>query len=567
MIGEGEAGLTCRNRFLNVTLMITFALLALIICMPAMSSAEGYFTSTGNMTFMPTSSGSGIYDVNLPVDGFYVNAPLLYVANNASVYVIDTSTNKVIDAINVSGGNMIWSVAVSPDYSKLYLVYLDGPAYVRGLYETSYIDTIDLKTKNVIRTDYIPAAGRVQRTLMNNDGGRIYILTKYPTADAVYEYDTIDCKFTKVLYFSNLYYHDYAEMFDMALSEDGKRLYLANLNHLCVNVLDTSTFKLDPTTPGYSYGTINYNLTGETSYGYGSEIRFYGIAVNPGGSKIYLSNHYIKPASGGGTCHSSRITVFDLSEYNKNDDSYQKIIETYDDPGRMVVSPDGSYLYAVDSESAAVRGISTQTDQEYRSYGTGESPVDITITPDGSRVYTANYGTDTVTVINAPSLTYCPPGSIKVCLSPYVLFMGKTPAAPVFINTSGSKKNLQLSHVNLSYSSMPKFTYVNHPADANSSTGPLYTLPLRDLPAFTIIPGQSIELPEQNDTAGNNAGENKTVSPAPNVSPEPSAVPSGTPVPSTGDATATPTASTPGPGFITVVLGLVIVAYRENRKP
>jgi YVTN family beta-propeller protein len=566
MIGEGKAGLTCRNRFLNVTLMITFALLALFICMPAMSSAEGYFTSTGNMTLTPTSPGSGIYDVNLPVDGFYVNAPLLYVANNASVYVIDTSTNKVIDAINVSGGNMIWSVAVSPDYSKLYIIYLDGPAYVRDLYETSYIDTIDLKTKNVIRTDYIPAAGRVQRTLINDDGSRIYILTKYPTADAVYEYDTINRKFTKELYFSNLYYHDYAEMFDMALSEDGKRLYLANLNHLCVNVLDTSTFKLDLTTPGNSHGTYNYNRSGY-NLNYDCKIRFYGIAVTPDCSKIYLSNgfEYIKQGSNG-VYHSSRITVFDLPSYNKNDDSYQKIIETFDDPGRMVVSPDGSYLYAADTESAAVRGISTQTDQEYRSYGTGKSPVDITITPDGSRVYTANYGTDTVTVINAPSLTYCPPGSIKVCLNPYALFMGKTPTAPVFINTSGSKKNLQLSHVNLSYSSMPEFTNVNHPAGANSSTGPLYTLPLRDLPAFTITPGQSIELPEQNDTAGNNAGENETVSPAPDVSPEPSPVPEGTPVPATGNVTATPTASTPGPGFIVAVLGLVIVIYRAKRK-
>jgi len=526
-----------------------------------MSSAESYYSAMGNMTLTPTS-GPDLYDVIIPVDGFYVNAPLLYVANNVSVYVIDTSTNKVIDTINVSDGNMIWSVAVSPDYSRLYIVYLDGPAYVRDLYETSYIDTIDLKTKNVIKTDYIPTTGRVQKVLMNNDGSRIYVLTKYPTADALYEYDVIARKFTRAVQFSDFYYHSYSEIYDMALSTDGKRLYLANLNHLCINVLDTSTLKSDATAPGKSYGTYQYNMSTNPWNGY-REIRFYGVAVTPDCSKVYLSNglKFMKPGSYDDIDHTgSFVTVFDANDYNQYDDSYQTNVETFDDTGRMIISPDGSYLYAVDAESAAVRGFSTQTDLEYRSYGTGKYPVDIAITPDGSRVYTANSGTDTVTVINAPSLTYCPPGSIKVGLKPYALFMGKTPASPVFINTSGSKNNLQLSHVNLTYSVSPQFSYVNN------STGPLYTLPDRDLPAFTIAPGQLIEIPVPDNTTGNNTTVNETASPTPAAGQIPSTVPTDTPVATLGNGTATPAAATPGPGIFVAILSLVFVAFRTNRK-
>jgi DNA-binding beta-propeller fold protein YncE len=555
-MGGIRAGLTYRNRLLNVTLTITLALLALITCMPAMSSAEGYFNAIGNMTLAPTS-GPDPYDIILPIDGFYVNAPLLYVANNASVYVLDTSTNKVVDIINISDGNMIWSIAVSPDYSRLYIIYLDGPQYTRNYYETSYVDTIDLKTKNVIKTDYIPTAGRVQKVLMNNDGSRLYVLTKYPTADALYEYDTIARKFTRAVQFSNFYYNSYSEIFDMALGMDGKRLYLANLNHLCINVLDTSTLKSDATTPGKSYGTYQYNQSTNQWNGY-SEIRFYGIAVTPDCSKIYLSNglKFMKPGSYSNIDHTgSYVTVFNAYGYDQYDGSYQANVETFNDPGRMITSPDGSYLYAVDPESAAVRGFSTQTDQEYRSYGTGKYPVDIAITPDGSRIYTANSGTDTVTVINAPVLTYCPPGFIKVGVKPYALFMGKTPASPVFINTSGSKSELHLSHVNLSYSAMPQFRYVNN------STGPIYTLPSTDMPAFIIIPGRLIEIPGPDNTT-----ENGTASPTPAAGQVPSMAPTDVPASTPGNVTATPVAATPGPGIIIALLGLAIVAYRANRK-
>lgn len=116
------------------------------------------------------------------------------------------------------------------------------------------------------------------------------------------------------------------------------------------------------------------------------EATFMGLAISPDNQKVYVA---------GG--QQNKIYVFDLktnkklSEINCNK-SFDRTDYSDGYIGDMVLSKDGSKLYAVDQIGFRMMVIDTKTKQVIHNVKTGRYPFGITLSPDDKTVYVANVG-------------------------------------------------------------------------------------------------------------------------------------------------------------------------------
>lgn len=152
-----------------------------------------------------------------------------------------------------------------------------------------------------------------------------------------------------------------------------KKLYTANWANNTVSAVDTTTLEV-------------------TSIDTGG--RPYVIAMSRDGKRIYAG---INP---------SGIAVIDTET--------DTIIETFPTSGlaaSLIVSPDGKTLYVAALAPlfigpGTLRAISTETGEIiHDSIEVGGAPAWITIHPDGSKVYTLNFTTDDITVVETETFT------------------------------------------------------------------------------------------------------------------------------------------------------------------
>lgn len=85
-------------------------------------------------------------------------------------------------------------------------------------------------------------------------------------------------------------------------------------------------------------------------------------------------------------------------------------------PTGMDLSPDGRFLYVVNSSSGDVSVIDAWTFTELGRVRVGVNPQKVAISPDGSRVFITNKGSDSVTVLNG--VTQAPMATIPVGKAP-----------------------------------------------------------------------------------------------------------------------------------------------------
>ena len=74
-------------------------------------------------------------------------------------------------------------------------------------------------------------------------------------------------------------------------------------------------------------------------------------------------------------------------------------------PIGVAFSPDGSRAYVANYGSNTISVINTATNTVTTTITVGVQPIDVTVTPDGTRAYVANYGSNTVSVINTATNT------------------------------------------------------------------------------------------------------------------------------------------------------------------
>jgi YVTN family beta-propeller protein len=161
---------------------------------------------------------------------------------------------------------------------------------------------------------------------------------------------------------------------------DRGKLFTANWMAESISVINTRTDKVS---------TIE--LTG----------RPYVIAIDREGKRLYAG---VNPTG--------------IAVINVETNAIEKTLETSDLASSITVSADGKMLYVANtpiSEAGTLRAISSDTGEIVKeAIAVGATPAWITSKPDGSRVYTLNFYSDNVTVVDTEGwgvLAYVPTGT------------------------------------------------------------------------------------------------------------------------------------------------------------
>jgi YVTN family beta-propeller protein len=151
---------------------------------------------------------------------------------------------------------------------------------------------------------------------------------------------------------------------------DGKKLYTANWTDNTVSAIDLANTRA---------GSRSIALPG----------RPYVIAMAPDGKFVYagLSNN--------------QIAVLSTAT-----DSVERMMPTPDLPASIIVSADGATLYVAEIPMGTLRAVSATTGEVQRpAIPVGGTPAWITSSHDGKKVYTLNYTSDDVTVVDTTTFT------------------------------------------------------------------------------------------------------------------------------------------------------------------
>jgi len=114
-----------------------------------------------------------------------------------------------------------------------------------------------------------------------------------------------------------------------------------------------------------------------------------GVAVNPSGTKVYVTN------SGSNT----------VSVINTTTNIYPTSVKVGSDPLEIAVTPNGKTAYVVNSGSNTVSVINTATNTVTDTVNVGKQPEGIAIAPDGKTAYVTNWGSGTICVIDIATNT------------------------------------------------------------------------------------------------------------------------------------------------------------------
>ncbi|MCE2894828.1 MAG: hypothetical protein LW721_10325 [Flammeovirgaceae bacterium] len=167
--------------------------------------------------------------------------------------------------------------------------------------------------------------------------------------------------------------------FGLTLSPDGKTIITANsgVGPFSISIIS------DYNTASPIVKQIPETLNPEKGL---LEATFMGLAISPDGQKVYVA---------GG--QQNRIYVFDLKTNKKLAEiNCNKSFDgnDYSDGyiGDLVLSKDGSTLYAVDQIGFRMMVIDTKSNQVIHNVKTGRYPFGIALSPDEKTVYVANVG-------------------------------------------------------------------------------------------------------------------------------------------------------------------------------
>ncbi len=153
----------------------------------------------------------------------------------------------------------------------------------------------------------------------------------------------------------------------VAVSPDGSKVYVANIESNTVSVIDTATNTITTTIPVGSFPE--------------------SVAVSPDGSKVYVTN---------GTSGTTPGTVSVI------DTATNTVIATIPagvNPFGVAVTPDGSKVYVTNAASEGISVIDTATNTVTTILGSSEPTgilphTGVAVSPDGSKVYVGNYMTN-----------------------------------------------------------------------------------------------------------------------------------------------------------------------------
>jgi YVTN family beta-propeller protein len=306
------------------------------------------------------SNRPGAEAILISPDGRWV-----YVGNSASqaVEVIDTSTNSLVATVPIGAVYDVPGLAISPDGARLYVITWTQDVLV--------IDTAARKVAATVRAGKV-GSGAVGLA-MSADGKRLYVGNTN-----TYNVSMIDTATRQVVATA----HTSSNPGYVALSPDSQRVYVASRERSSITILDAVTLQY--------VATIPVDALPEE------------MVASPDGKWVYLTHATVEAAyASHATVDAKEVDVIDTAT-NQVVARIKKGLERSSFLVGLAISPDGKRLYAGSSNYIWV--IDAATQQALANVLVGSGPYYLAVSPDGGRVYVSNKWSRTVSVIDTTTL-------------------------------------------------------------------------------------------------------------------------------------------------------------------
>ena len=298
-----------------------------------------------------------------------VHANEIYVTNQRSdsVSIIDTSTRKVLDTVNI-GGWFPHNIVFTPDGQEAWIANL-GSANVSILDTASRKVIMTLPQGGLCEGEIHPRGPRSEPQGMSANCSRVHEVAMRPDGKLAY-LTNLDSDFIWVFEVETKKEIDRIKAGSsarMVFSRDGKVGYVVSSHSHNIPMVDTMSNK----------------MIGVIPVGKG----VFGLAISPDDALLYVTtgkdNHFI---------------IVDISSQKKVAD-----IIVGNDPHTVVISPDGKWAYVTNRGDGEVAAIDTAKREIKKKIKTGGEPDLAAIT--GKYLYVTNRKDNTVSVIDTESLT------------------------------------------------------------------------------------------------------------------------------------------------------------------
>ncbi len=332
-----------------------------------------------NITVGNISTGNAFSDIlnqNLLSVAFSPDSKLVYAVNSYSntIYVINASSNKIIDNINISAAGVLPTyIAVTSNGKFLYVYDTMGNDF-----NSPVINIINTSSNKVIG-----AINGISSTAFNS-----LDITIDPYNNLAYVMDSYSKSLLVVNTTSNKIIADIGNISNylaglspnapiMAFSPNGKLAYVA-CSPKYVAVINVTSNKV----------TANITVVNNTEHSP------FSIIISPNGKSAYIADYL------------NRITIINTTS-NRIIKNITLNKATKPSISSMVVTPNGELYIATygSNITTPVYVINMTSNRIIKNITTGLGPSDIAILPDGKLAYVANSGSNTVSVINTASNT------------------------------------------------------------------------------------------------------------------------------------------------------------------
>jgi WD40 repeat protein len=376
-------------------------------------------------TTLPAVGPANISLTFNPGDGFYTSSQLMYVITGRNVTVIAADMNKVVDVIYLDKP-YVTDVAVSPDYTKLYVLYkahANPELSDMGGYDESYyifLLTIDLYSKQIVADTWFMGGyfdliyGTASNMVISPDGRYLYFASNTGGGAMIFQYDTTLNAYTRGIEAENVQ--------DLTLGTGGNRLYYADGELDRLYVVDLPGLSVS----GY-FSTIDVDMTPMT------------IAVNDQQNLLYIAG------SVSGTTDDA-VTSIDWANYDSMEKTGETTMLFSSYVNKIRLGPDRQRLFVVEPSDKQVVAYDVNKPWECSIYYFDVRPWDIKFSADGSKMYTWSPSSGKIIVQDLQTRQ-------QVSGSPIVagreeqtnvvngedLVMGPVPVGDIFVNDSAYK--------------------------------------------------------------------------------------------------------------------------------
>jgi YVTN family beta-propeller protein len=310
-------------------------------------------------------------------------------ADNDSVTVVDTTTNKALHEIAVG------------DKPEGVAWIGNGPLAVVAVYRADRLAFVDSAAGKVVEKLRVP--NEPYGLVVTKDGSRAYVTHEYP--GTVSEIDLTKRQILREMKAGSM-------VRGLALSPDEKRLYVTEFYTGILHALDLDKGAIVDSWKGHSSDNLCRN-----------------VVVHPRRPKAYLSHirSKIEVIDGSGSIF-PQLSVCDLVPPNGKKRRTSFGMDTYNgvyvvtNPWEAALSPDGKRLYTLYAGTNDMN-VSAIVDDDYKeikrigyAVRVGQNPRAVRVSPDGRRVYIANALDFNVSVHDASNMEVIT--RIKMCDPP-----------------------------------------------------------------------------------------------------------------------------------------------------